>query len=211
MSNFKIKWWHIGLGLVGLMLVASLFDSPSNFDPQASAEPKAPEVPKPSKEQLYASEVAALYKRIKAGEIAVQSTETDEQITSFAYDLYVWQDAASYVSKQDGHPGQDTAKLVVAEFKKLFPSLYPALRKQYAKAIGQRLWRDNWEIEQRGTRITFIKSAFANNANIADAHGLVKKNLYYLRFKRAEYKWIKSESEYTYYDIESRPDTQVGP
>jgi len=196
---------------VGLMFVTSLFDSPKGFDAAATAEPKAPEVPKPSQEEVYAKEVAALYKRLKAGEIRVTGAESDAEIVKLAFDLHVWQDAAALVSKRDGHPGQDTAKLVVAEFKKIFPKLYPAMRAQYAKAIGARLWRDNWEVYQSGKRITFVKAAFANNANIADAHGLLSQNLEYMRFNRAEYKWIKSESGYSYYEIESPPDSQVGP
>jgi TM2 domain-containing membrane protein YozV len=91
---------------------------------------------------------------------------------------------------------------------------FPALRKEYAKIISEKFWRDNIEIEARGngnTRLEIINGMFANNANKEDfqksmnAAGVVNV-LKLLRFKSTAYKWYKHDDEYTYYQYDTPAD-----
>lgn len=89
---------------------------------------------------------------------------------------------------------------------------FPTLRREYARIVGEQLWRDNVKVEakgNRGTTIVMIGGFFASNANIEDAQKEVHELLMKLRFKRSEYKWIPSASEYVYYKIESRDDGDI--
>ncbi len=87
---------------------------------------------------------------------------------------------------------------------------FPAMRRAWAKHVGAALWENDGTVTTSGgsaKTVTFVAGIFAANANIRDAYIAVSPALRSLRFSRAEFKWYKGESEYTYYRVESLKDT----
>jgi len=91
-------------------------------------------------------------------------------------------------------------------------SEFPKLRKAYADLIAKELWENNIEASVAGSgnkTIVFTAGMFANNKNIKDAHTSLQEALELFRFTRANYKWYEYDTEYTYYEIDSFPDSKV--
>ncbi len=89
---------------------------------------------------------------------------------------------------------------------------FPLMRKAYGVEVNKALWIENAEAYVFGdsnTTIEFVSGLFASNKAIAQMHGSSEETLKALRFKRARYKWVKSATEGTYYDIVSLPDSQL--
>ena len=57
------------------------------------------------------------------------------------------------------------------------------------------------KVKSSGTTIWFIGAVFARNANIQEFHDDQANKLRTLGFKRACYKWVDANVEYTYYDL----------
>lgn len=77
----------------------------------------------------------------------------------------------------------------------------PQYRKYYVKTASQILWRHDMKVKSSGTTIWFIGAVFARNANIQEFHDDQANKLKTLGFKRACYKWVDANVEYTYYDL----------
>ena len=77
----------------------------------------------------------------------------------------------------------------------------PQYRKYYVKTASQILWKHDIKVKSSGTTIWFIGADFALNANIEEFHLDQKNKLRTLGFKRACYKWVDADVEYTYYDL----------
>lgn len=77
----------------------------------------------------------------------------------------------------------------------------PQYRKYYVKTASQILWRHDMKVKSSGTTIWFIGAVFARNANIQEFHDDQAHKLKTLGFKRACYKWVDANVEYTYYDL----------
>lgn len=77
----------------------------------------------------------------------------------------------------------------------------PQYRKYYVKTASQILWKHDIKVKSSGTTIWFIGADFALNANIEEFHLDQENKLRTLGFKRACYKWVDADVEYTYYDL----------
>ncbi len=77
----------------------------------------------------------------------------------------------------------------------------PQYRKYYVKTASQILWKHDIKVKSSGTTIWFIGAVFARNANIQEFHDDQANKLKTLGFKRACYKWVDANVEYTYYDL----------
>ena len=77
----------------------------------------------------------------------------------------------------------------------------PQYRKYYVKTASQILWKHDMKVKSSGTTIWFIGAVFARNANIQEFHDDQESKLRTLGFKRACYKWLDANVEYTYYDL----------
>lgn len=77
----------------------------------------------------------------------------------------------------------------------------PQYRKYYVKTASQILWKHDMKVKSSGTTIWFIGAVFARNANIQEFHEDQANKLRTLGFKRACYKWVDANVEYTYYDL----------
>jgi len=92
---------------------------------------------------------------------------------------------------------------------------FPLLRKEFAKILGDILWRDNIEVKAAGngnSRLEFTSGIFAHNANIDDFQNKtltetkVKDNIKFFRFKKVAYKWYEHDENYTYYEYDTPAD-----
>ena len=85
--------------------------------------------------------------------------------------------------------------------KKELQKRLPQYRKYYVKTASQILWKHDIKVKASGTTIWFIGAVFARNANIQEFHDDQCAKLRTLGFKRACYKWVDANVEYTYYDL----------
>lgn len=85
--------------------------------------------------------------------------------------------------------------------KKELQKRLPQYRKYYVKTASQILWKHDMKVKSSGTTIWFIGAVFARNANIQEFHDDQASKLRTLGFKRACYKWVDANVEYTYYDL----------
>ncbi len=89
--------------------------------------------------------------------------------------------------------------------------LFPNLRKNYGKIVGNSLWENNIDVTTYGTgnsTIEFTGYIFASNKNISDSYKEMVDMLKLLRFDRANFKFT-DYGEYTYYTIESLKDGEL--
>ncbi len=87
--------------------------------------------------------------------------------------------------------------------------LLPALRDAYGPAMRTALWEADGSARTIGAgyrTVEFVSGSFARNANIKQIHTEVRPQLLMLRFTRAQYKWIKLASEFSYYTMEPPSD-----
>jgi hypothetical protein len=90
-------------------------------------------------------------------------------------------------------------------------SLFPAMRRAYSKHLDGTLWENDVDVEVYGSgskNIRFIAGMFAANRNIAAAYEAGSPLMRRLRFDRVRYEWYRG-SEYTYYDLETPPDSKI--
>lgn len=82
----------------------------------------------------------------------------------------------------------------------------PKMRKEFCDDIGAKLWEENISVVCKGsnnTTIELVGGIYANNKNIKNSQESISETLNLLKFKRVNYKWIKHDDEYTYYDLEN--------
>lgn len=89
---------------------------------------------------------------------------------------------------------------------------FPQMRLAYGNFVSNTMWEHDVDVTVFGSgnkTIEFVGGIFAANKNVKDAHTIIQDKLKELRFTRANYKWIKHEPEYTYYEIESPKDAEI--
>lgn len=113
-------------------------------------------------------------------------------------------------------PLTDEARAKREQFRRLLVNkqvqFLPALRDAYGPAMRQQLWEADGSARTIGAgykTVEFVSVAFARNANIKQIHTEIRENLMMLRFTRAQYKWIKEASEFSYYDMEVPKDSDI--
>lgn len=74
-------------------------------------------------------------------------------------------------------------------------------KESYLKRLKDACWQEDIDVQWHGTTITFIGWEFAANKNKQFFQEKMRDDLKKYGFKRVIYKWTKSASEYTYYDI----------
>ncbi len=130
-------------------------------------------------------------------------------------ELAIFSSYASIIGQYKNYPN-DSIKKLVSELEKKVSQLqvneFPKLRKDYVDIIRKAVWEHNIDVSYGGSlnkNITFTASMFASNANIKEVHVDYLEAFSLLRFTRANYKWYKYDDEYTYFTIESEPDSKV--
>lgn len=88
----------------------------------------------------------------------------------------------------------------------------PGLRLAFKKQAAQLLWEYDVYVSVSGSNnsnIEFASGMFASNANIKAAQEQLGDILTEMRFKQTRFKWYKGADEFTYYKLETPPDTQL--
>lgn len=85
----------------------------------------------------------------------------------------------------------------------MIPAIMPAYRKQYAKLLGDELWRANIEVKllNKGKTLELVGGIFASNNAIAEMQEKIAGTLRTYGFTRVQYRWVEYDQEYTYYDL----------
>ena len=89
---------------------------------------------------------------------------------------------------------------------------FPKMRENYAKVVGEKLWRNDIKVRANGTGKTYINftgGMFAANANKEDFQKEVSEVLRMFRFKQSRYRWYEGADEYTYWDMEPKSDSEL--
>lgn len=90
--------------------------------------------------------------------------------------------------------------------------MLPVMRDAYGPLMRKQLWEADGSARTFGPgfrTIEFVSAAFARNANIKKIQEQMRETLIMLRFTRAEYRWFKQASEYTYYTLEAPKDSDM--
>lgn len=115
------------------------------------------------------------------------------------------------IYKGQGHSLEmsERTKELVDLLKSTQNKFFPLIRKKYGEVAGELVWEDDIYIKTLGPRfdrIQFIGGTFAANRNIKENYEGMQPILDKLRFKRIDYKWIPSATEYTSYQVMSDKD-----
>ena len=90
------------------------------------------------------------------------------------------------------------------ESQKILDKAFPLYRKRFTLIMNKRLWEEDIDVEVTGkgnTVLWFTAGRFASNKQIKQFQELITNEVKTFEFKRTCYKWIKSDDEYTYYDL----------
>lgn len=91
--------------------------------------------------------------------------------------------------------------------------LLPAMRKRYAEALAQKLFRDDIIVSSSGPgagTLRFTGGAFARNANVEDMQQSMQSVLQRLRFHRVEYRWSRYLHDGYDYNLKPPADAAIG-
>lgn len=135
--------------------------------------------------------------------------------TSLVMEVALFADLAK--TAKEGLLSNDPQQMKLAgELKRKLGKLqtreFPELRKAFIASIKDKLWEENITVTTEGNTnatVTLVGRIFANNKNIKAANDAMWENYKVFRFKRANYKWIKHDDDYTYFEIKPMADGQV--
>ena len=80
----------------------------------------------------------------------------------------------------------------------------PSFRKQFAEVLRSRLWEENIDVKVSGKKnenLWFTGGIFASNKKIKEFQEQINSEINLFGFKQVYYKWIKSDEDYTRYDV----------
>ncbi len=121
----------------------------------------------------------------------------------------IYEDGNKFSLSDEAKAKRNTFKnLAVAKQKQLLP----VMRDAYGPVMRQRLWEADSSARTVGSgyrTVQFTSATFARNANIKKVHLEWRNSLMMLRFTRAEYKWIKFASEYSFYTMTPPDDSEL--
>lgn len=91
--------------------------------------------------------------------------------------------------------------------------LYPKMRKAYAEALDQKMFRDDIRVSATGsgsTTLRFTGASFSLNANIEDTQQSMRDADQRLRFRRVEYMWSRFLNDGSRYGLKTPDDAAIG-
>lgn len=202
----NLTWlWILLVIFVGLPILAVII-SPDSF--KDAKEQK--EIKKLSKESWTENLMADLKTQSEYIDSVIpraKVTTSPEMLRSYISDMNKIADKVITDSAyMEVYSTPEVAKLMdenSKKAKKVLPQLGTICRKQYVKQLGDKLWEENIYVESSNNAktITFIGAVFASNKNIKAWQDELGDALKEMGFTRVEYKWIKHDPEYTYYDL----------
>lgn len=88
--------------------------------------------------------------------------------------------------------------------------LLPAMRRDYAKALDAKLFRDDMRVAAQGTTLTLTGGMFVRNANVEDMQTELSSMVNQLRFRRVVYRWSQYNTDGLRYDLDPPADRKLG-
>ena len=89
---------------------------------------------------------------------------------------------------------------------------YPLMRDALGPLLREKMWEHNMHVVTTGkgyTRIILTAAIFASNSRIKQIHETMGITYSDYRFKRADYKWIKHDTEWTYFTLNTKKDNEL--
>lgn len=166
--------------------------------------------------------VDKLYKEINWSTQANDALAQLNDITGTGYqtidemkqDILQFNYASQVVSHlQDNLPDSTKKELrklksaLIAKQVKTFPMLRQALVEFYKKAF----WQADVDVEGSGSTLYFTAGDFAAHRNIAKAESDMDDQFRLFRFKQINYRWYKNQSDYTFYKLDTKKDSDIEP
>ena len=146
----------------------------------------------------------------------IQASKYTEDVSSINIGLLLIGTWALLYEEGDKLDLNEEARQKRQQFRRLLVSkqsqMLPAMRDAYGPAMRKQLWEADGSARTIGAgyrTVEFVSAAFARNANIKQIHTEIRENLMMLRFTRAQYKWIKQASEFSYYTLEVPKDSEI--
>ena len=149
---------------------------------------------------------SAFFSRIDPSEVKVSEMDGERMMSylgQFSKYTDIEDTLRAYYDKNDRLASliKNNAK----ERRRILSKLLPTMRKQFAEELGEKGWEDNLEVEVKGkgnTTLTLIKADFASNRAIKNYQTQLEPIARRFEFRRVEYKWIKHDPDYHYYNLE---------
>lgn len=183
------------------------------FTPEELAELKKKE--KESELARIESVKTELRKEIESINKPLDTSNFRQSVVALQIELALF---GAFAQKMSSYSGFDDAgvKSLLNQYEQGVSRLqigeFPKMRKSYAENIGKTLWENNITVSVGGTgnkTLTLTGAMFANNKNISTINSTIEESAKMFRFTRINYKWYKYDDTYTYFDIESVPDSKV--
>lgn len=141
--------------------------------------------------------------------------EYRDEITSLTLEVALfstWGKMAVEAKNHENLKIQKLGKDIDLNLKSLQLREFPKIRANYAKILKNKLWEENIEVQNFGSRKTtlqFTGGLFAYNKNKKEFQTTLSQTFSDFRFKRINYKWYEYDDEYTYYTIDSDKDSKI--
>ena len=131
-----------------------------------------------------------------------------EQIKEFEAWSSLYYKSQDYYCNDAKQLGED----LLSNLKNLQAREFPKIRSEFASISDKELWEDDIDVKNYGSRkttIEFIGGFFSLNRNIKNFQDSFRPALSEFRFKKVIYKWSKYSDEYTYYDLNTKKDSDI--
>ena len=198
------KWMLI---IAGALVFVGIISSIDSANDQKAGEVEQARIAAMSVEEKLA-EVASSTKSFRIDENTTSTAKIGEATRLFES----WASVLVAASSTTSTAAVKQHDALVKEVRKIQVDSFPKLRTAFGALTAKRVWIEDMEVSVSGAkndRILLVSTTFAANRNIVEAHASLMDVLKQLRFKKVDYKWISSASEWTSIDLESKKDQDL--
>lgn len=201
------QWQRNVASVLGVAaFIALAFGSSGGTPPPSGGAPAAtaPAAPKPETDEEVLKELDA-----QIGNIAAEAPTYDSK-DMVLLQVAMFNNYAKTIASAEARENP-AVKKKAAELKRRVSQFqvreFPKMRRAWVKAADQTMWESNVDVTVGGRaaqNLTLVGDLFASNRNIKQTQEALTGVLHQLRFKRVNYKWIRSEEEYVLHSEDPR-------
>lgn len=167
-----------------------------------------------AKEDQAAKEIIERLEKEVASLNAFDGSEYYKSVTSLQVEVALFVAWARILEESKNNKNADVQRLsrnMEQKVRSIQLREFPKMRKAYGVLVDELLWEQNIDVKVFGSSngtLELVGAIFASNKNIKDVQVMISDIAKMLRFDRINYRWY-AYSDYTYYTIESLPDSEV--
>lgn len=208
----KHKLWTVVIIIIGIPFLIGIISAIFGTEDKATTQ----QVSTPVIKEIPALTLTEKLKKINSDPYWTSNTPSDYsdntkiQVQSILFSTY-----ASEVAEGEKSSSEEDKKLATEIKKKLIAKQvqeYPKLRKAYAEYADNLMWEHDIDVTYSGagnTTLTLTGAVFASNKGISSVETNIEEMLKELRFKRVNYKWMKYDEDYQYFDLKTSKDDEL--